>query len=62
MVKTHMLGADQFIKHCNVNGEACMGLKPIEAMKTFFRLKFAIAQIVITIAVITSPFHLYSSS
>ena len=41
-----------------------MGSNPIEALKMFFRLKFAIAYIyiVITTAITTTPFYLYSRS
>ena len=43
------------------NAEA-RGSNPVEALKIFFRLKFAIAKIAITTAMITSQFHLYFRS
>ena len=37
-----------------------MGWNPVEVLKIFFGLKFAIAQIAITTAIITFTLHLYS--
>ena len=39
-----------------------MGSNPVEVLKFFFGLKFAIALIVITTAMVKSSFHLYFCS
>ena len=51
----------QLVEHCSANTEA-MGSNPVEALKILFGLKFAIAYIAITTAIITSPFLLYCRS
>ena len=45
----------QLVEHRSANAEA-MGCNPVEALKIYFGLKFAIAQIAITTAMITFPF------
>ena len=50
----------QLVEHCNANAEA-MGSNPVEDLKIFLGLKFAIClKIAITAAMIKSQFHLYS--
>ena len=46
----------QLIEHCSANAEA-MGSNAVEALKSFLGLKFAVAEIASTTAMITSPFH-----
>ena len=44
------------VEHCSVNAEA-MGSNPVEVLKIYLGLLFAFAQIAITAAMITFPFH-----
>ena len=44
------------VEHCSANAEA-MGSNPVEALNFFFGLKFAIAQIAITTAMVKFSFH-----
>ena len=48
----------QLVEHCRANAEA-VGSNPVEALKFCFRLKFAIASVAITTAMVKSSISFY---